>query len=150
MGECLASEHALVVGWCAECTTGRALIIQLVHKIRAGALWRTLLFCTDGFRAYLSAIQHVFREAIPTGQPRRPTLRAWDGILMAQVVKQYAHHQVVGVLRRVVQGTTTQVEAIRRQTQATTTINTAYIERLNATFRSRLVGLVRRGRALAR
>ena len=30
------------------------------------------------------------------------------------------------------------------------TINTAYIERLNATFRSRLAPLVRRGRAIAR
>ena len=29
-------------------------------------------------------------------------------------------------------------------------INTAYIERLNATFRSRLAGLVRRGRSLVR
>jgi hypothetical protein len=29
-------------------------------------------------------------------------------------------------------------------------INTAYIERLNATFRSRIAALVRRGRALAR
>lgn len=126
------------------------LIIQLVQQVKACALCRTLLFCTDVFRAYVSAIQHVFREAIPTGKPGRPSLRPWDGMLIAQVVKQYARHRVVGVCSRVVQGTLTQVEAMLHQTQATTTINTAYIERLNATFRSRLSALVRRGRALAR
>ena len=126
------------------------LIVQLVQPVRACTLWRTMVFCCDGFRAYVSAIRQVFREAVPTGQPGRPPLRPWDGILIAQVVKQYARHQVVGVLRRVTQGTTPQVEAMRRQTQATSTINTAYIERLNATFRSRLVGRVRRGRALVR
>ncbi|MBI3734666.1 MAG: IS1 family transposase [Chloroflexi bacterium] len=126
------------------------LIVHLVQQVRACALCRTLLFCTDGFRAYVSAIQQVFREAIPTGKPGRPAWRPWDGILIAQVVKQYAQHHVVGVLRRVVQGTTVQVEAMLQQTQPTTTINTAYIERLNATFRSRLSGLIRRGRALAR
>lgn len=125
------------------------LIVQLVQKVRACARCRMVLFCSDGFRAYVSAIQQVFREAVPTGQRGRPALRPWDGILIAQVVKQYARHRVVGVLRRVAQGTTTQVEAMLQQTQATTTINTAYIERLNATFRSRLSGLVRRGRALA-
>jgi transposase-like protein/IS1 family transposase len=127
-----------------------ALIVQLVQKVRACALCRTLLFCTDGFRAYVGAIQQVFREPVPSGQPGRPHLRPWDGILIAQVVKQYAHHHVVGVLRRGVQGTAAQVAAILTQTQPTTTINTAYIERLNATLRSRLAGLVRRGRALAR
>jgi transposase-like protein len=128
----------------------QALIVQLVQQVRACALCRTLLFCTDGFRAYISAIQQVFREALPTGKIGRPHLRPWDGILIAQVVKQYAGHRVVGVLRRVVQGTSIQVEAMLRQSQATTTINTAYIERLNATFRSRLSGLVRRTRTLAR
>lgn len=127
----------------------RVLIVQLVQKVRACALCRTLLFCTDGFRAYVGAIQQVFREPLPSGQPGRPHLRPWDGILIAQVVKQYAQQRVAGVLRRVVQGTTSQIEALLQQTQHTATINTAYIERLNATFRSRLVGLVRRSRALA-
>ena len=37
-----------------------------------------------------------------------------------------------------------------QRTQGGGTINTAYIERLNGTFRARLTALVRRGRALAR
>lgn len=126
------------------------LIVQLVQQVKACALCRPLLFCCDGFGAYVRAVQRVFREAVPTGTAGRPRLRPWDGILIAQVVKQYARQRVVGVLRRVVQGPATQVEAVLRQTQATITINTAYMERLNATFRSRLHSLVRRGRALAR
>ncbi len=39
---------------------------------------------------------------------------------------------------------------VQTPTWAEVLINTAYIERLNATFRGRLVGLVRRTRALAR
>ncbi len=127
-----------------------SLIHRLLEQVRACALCRPLLFCTDGFRAYVRAIQHVFRERVPTGKAGRPILRPWDNILIAQVVKQYAQQRVVGIIRRIVQGTTTQVEAMLKQTQSTTTIHTAYMERLNATLRSRLVGLIRRGRSLAR
>jgi transposase-like protein len=125
-----------------------ALLTVLMQRVRAGALCRPLLFCVDGFCAYLGAIHTVFREAIPTGRLGRPHLRPWDGILIAQVVKQYAHGHVVGVLRRIIQGTEAQVSKLVHLTQGDGVINTAYIERLNATFRARLAGLVRRGRCL--
>jgi hypothetical protein len=54
------------------------------------------------------------------------------------------------VIRRIVQGAEAQVEALLQTTQGVGVITTAYIERLNATFRSRIATLVRRGRALAR
>jgi hypothetical protein len=63
-------------------------------------------------------------------------------------VKQYAHGHVSGVVRRIVQGTQAQINHLVRTTQGEGVINTAYIERLNATFRARLAGLVRRGRSL--
>jgi len=47
-------------------------------------------------------------------------------------------------------GTSARVETLRRRSQGGGVINTAYIERLNATFRERLASLTRRGRALAR
>jgi transposase-like protein len=125
-----------------------SLLIALMQRVRACALCRPVLFCVDGFVAYLGAIHTVFREAIPTGQLGRPHLRPWDGILIAQVVKQYAHGHVVDVLRRIVQGTAAQVNALVQATQGKGVINTAYIERINATFRARLAGLVRRGRCL--
>jgi hypothetical protein len=52
--------------------------------------------------------------------------------------------------RRVVQGVEAQIETLLQKTQDGGVINSAYIERLNATFRSRIAALVRRGRALAR
>jgi hypothetical protein len=52
--------------------------------------------------------------------------------------------------RRVVQGCLTQIEQLRQATQGGPgVINTAYIERLNATFRLRLSWLTRRTRTLA-
>jgi hypothetical protein len=57
---------------------------------------------------------------------------------------------VVGVTRRMVQGSQAHIEILIEKTQGTGVVNTAYIERLNATFRSRITALVRRGRALAR
>jgi hypothetical protein len=126
------------------------LITALMVKVRACALCRPLLFCVDGCRAYVRAIRFVFREPVHTGKPGAPRLRSWDGLCIAQVVKQYVRKRVVGIDRRLVQGTMAQVEALLRHTQGKGTTNTAYIERLNATFRSRLAALVRRGRALVR
>ncbi len=127
-----------------------ALITALVQQVRACALCRPLLISVEGWRAYVGAIQTVFREAIPTRPLGRPTLRLWDGMVIAQVIKQYAQGHVVGVLRRIAQGTEAQVQDLLQRTQGGGGINTAYIERLNATFRARLAGLVRRGRSLVR
>jgi hypothetical protein len=49
-----------------------------------------------------------------------------------------------------VDGTPARVETLRRRSQGAGVINTADIERLNATFRERLAPLARRCRALAR
>ena len=126
------------------------LIVTLMQKVRHSALRRPLLFCVDGCAAYVGAIRRVFREPVPNRKRGRPPLRPWDGIFIAQVVKQYAHKHVVAVTRRIVQGTQAHIDALLQQTQGGGLINTAYIERLNATFRSCITALIRRGRALAR
>ena len=126
------------------------LMRALMQQVRNCALCRPLLFCVDGCVTYIDAIRKAFREPIPTGKAGRPRLRPWDGIFIAQVVKQYARKRVVGVIRRVIQGVGSQVETLLYKTQEGGVINTAFIERLNATFRSRIAALVRRGRALAR
>jgi transposase-like protein len=125
------------------------LLRALMERVRNCALCRPLLVCVDGCRTYIDAIRKAFREPIP-GQAGRPRLRPWDDLSITQVVKQYARRRVVGVTRRVVQGGMAQIEILLHKTQRGGVINTAYIERLNATFRSRIAPLVRRGRALAR
>ena len=56
----------------------------------------------------------------------------------------------MGVIRRVVWGTSQQVKTLIEQTQSTTAAHVNYIERLNGTFRAGLAVLVRRGRGVAR
>jgi hypothetical protein len=77
-------------------------------------------------------------------------MRPWRHVLIAQVVKRYERRRVVATERRIVDGTPARVETLRRRSQEGGVIKTAYIERLNATFRERLAPLARRCRALAR
>src|SRR5512135_2304006 len=126
------------------------LIRRLIERVRACALHRPLWFCTDGLCSYLRAIRQTFRDPVRTGVQGRPRLRPWRHLCIAQVVKRYAQRRVVKVERRLVEGTPARVETLRRRSQGRGVINTAYIERLNATFRERLAALTRRGPALAR
>jgi transposase-like protein/IS1 family transposase len=126
------------------------LIRRLIERVRACALHRPLLLCTDGLCSYIRAMRETFRDPVRTGAHGRPRLRPWRNVCIAQVVKRYAQRRVVDVDRRIVDGTPARVETLRRRAQGNGVINTAYIERLNATFRERLASLTRRGRALAR
>jgi len=126
------------------------LIRRLIERVRRCAAHRPLLFCTDGLCSYIRAIRETFRDPVATGKGGRPRLRPWRNVLIAQVVKRYERRRVAKTDRRIVDGTPTRVETLRRRSQGGGVINTAYIERLNATFRERLAPLARRCRALAR
>jgi hypothetical protein len=126
------------------------LIRRLIERVRRCAARRPLLVCTDGLVSYIRAIRETFRDPVPTGKGGRPRLRRWRHGLIAQVVKRYERRRVVETERRIIDGTPARVETLRRRSQGDGVINTAYIERLNATFRERLASLTRRGRALAR
>ena len=126
------------------------LMRRLMERVRRCAVHRPLLFCTDGFVAYVRAIRETFRDPQRTGGQGRPRLRPWQHLLVAQVVKRYAQRRVVAVEQRIIAGTAARVATLLRRWQGEGVINTSYIERLNATFRERLAVLTRRGRALAR
>jgi len=127
----------------------RKLIAHLIEQVRRCALCRGLLFCVDGFSAYVSVIQKVFQTPVFTGKQGRPPLRAWERICIVQVIKQVSQRRVTGIIRRIAQGAPEQVELLLKQTQSTLHGHVAYIERLNGTFRSRIAALARRGRNLA-
>ncbi len=127
-----------------------ALITRLVERVRACASRLDLLVCVDGLSRYVTAFRRAFRLPVRTGRPGRPRLVLPDGFRLGQVVKHYARRSVTAVEQRVVCGTAAAVSAVLAATKSGTTSTTASIERLNATFRSRLVPLVRRGRAIAR
>jgi hypothetical protein len=126
------------------------LIRRLIARVRACALHRPLLFCPDGLCSSVRAMRETWRDPVHTGAPGRPVLRPWRHVCIAQVVKRSVVRRVVDVERRIVAGTPARVETLRRRSQGAGVINTASIERLNATFRERLASLTRRGRALAR
>jgi transposase-like protein/IS1 family transposase len=127
-----------------------SLIRRLIARVRHCAAHQPLLVCTDGLVAYIRAIRETFRDPVHTGQGGRPRLRPWRHVLLAQVVKRYAQRRVVATDRRIIEGTLARVETLLCRSQGGGVINTASIERLNATFRERLAPLARRSRALAR
>ena len=149
MAMALAVPSRLWLGGVISPTRDTALITALVQRVRRAALHPAILVCVDGLASYASAFPRAFRQAIHTGRRGRPRLVLADGFQLAQVVKPYTQRRVVSVTQRVVQGTLAGVRAVLTATGTGVTINTAYIERLNATFRSRLSCLTRRGRALA-
>ena len=126
------------------------LIRRLIERVRRCAARRPLLICTDGLVSYVRAIRETFRDPVYTGQGGRPRRRPWPNVLIAPVVKRYERRRVVETERRIIDGTAARVETLRSRSQGDGVMNTAYIERLNATFRERLAPLARRCRALAR
>ena len=126
------------------------LIRRLIERVRRCAARRPLLVCTDGLVSYIRAIRETCRDPVRPGTHGRPRLRPWRNVCIAQVVKRSVQRRLVAIERRIVDGTPARVETLRRRAQGDGVINTAYIERLNATFRERLASLTRRGRALAR
>ena len=125
------------------------LIQSLVEKVRACAVSLAILVCVDGLASYVTAFLRVFRNPVYTGKRGRPRLVVEQGLLLGQVVKQYAQRRVVSVKRRVVRGTPEAITGVLETTGTGHDINTAFIERLNATFRNCLAPLVRRSRAIA-
>jgi len=126
------------------------LIRGLIARVRACALHRPILCCTEGLCSSSRAMRETCRDPVRTGAQGRPRLRPWRNSCIAQVVKRDEQRRVVDVERRIMDGTSARVETLRRRSHGAGVITTAAIERLHATFRERLASLTRRGRALAR
>lgn len=127
----------------------RRLIRALLWQIKECGSVAQILLCTDGLACYAKQALLIFREASRTGRVGRPRLILPEGVMVARVKKRYERRRVVEVVREVVRGAEEAVQERLMETQRSLTalINTAYVERLNATFRARLAPLVRRSRA---
>ena len=150
MGMALAVPCRLWLGGVIGASRDERFLRALMRLIRSAARSPAVLICVDGLQGYVNAVRYVFRRPVYTGKVGRPCLEAEQGWTVGQVIKQYAKRRVVGVVQRAVEGTAAAICQTLEETGGGTQINTAFIERLNATFRSALVRLVRRGRALAR
>lgn len=127
----------------------RALLAEVVAQVKTVALCRPLLLAVDGLNIYLKVFQRAFRSSLPRQGGRWPGYIAWPGVVVVQVVKHIrAEH--FHIERQVAQGDEASCQALLIASGGGKLINTAFIERLNATFRQRLGVLVRRSRNLAR
>ncbi len=95
-----------------------------------------LVISFDGWNAYFDTCLRVFAEP-QYGHHRRQAMRIWEHLTLVQVVKHDARQAWLG-LRWVLWGSCTMLQRLIEATQDTGSINTAYIERLNATFRTHL------------
>ncbi len=139
----------LWLGGVVSATRDLNLITALVAQVRRMALYRPLLIAVDGLASYVTAFRQAFR--VPVSRPKsargRPRLEGWPHLALVQVVKQ----RTAGALRidrRIVQGSVAVIHRLITATQGAGGINTAFIERLNATFRQRTASLARRTRHL--
>jgi len=140
----------LWMGGAVSAQRALTLIQALADKVRSMAFCRPLLLAVDGLASYVSAFRNAFRSKLPRqeGELGRCKLVAWQDIAIVQVVKQRVEG-VLNVERRIVQGAKNMIERLIITTQGKGVINTAFIERLNATFRQRINSLTRRTRTLA-
>lgn len=109
-----------------------------------------LLLAVDGLASYVSAFRNAFRSKFPRerGETGRCKMVEWPNIAIVQVVKQRIEG-VLNVDRRIVQGAQAGVvNLIHATQQGRGGINTAFIERINATFRQRIYFLTRRTHCL--
>ena len=127
----------------------RTLIQRLVAVVAACASFGPLLFVTDGLKTYIDVVRCAFRTR-QTGTSGRPRLIGWEDLVIAQVVKQYTGRAVSGAIHRLVHGSVRVFLTLLWSTPGCQVLNTAFIERLNGTFRSRLAVFGRRTRVLAR
>lgn len=144
MAMALMVSTRLWLGGAISTRRDQRLVSQVVALIAASAIVAPLLLVVDGFASYVDAFRQAFRQRVHRGGRGAPRKVPWPDLVIGQVVKQYVGKRVVGVTRRLRQGTSAQAERLMAQTPGCQVLNTAYMERLNGTFRARLAPLARR------
>jgi transposase-like protein/IS1 family transposase len=119
----------------------------LAKIVSACCRFGALLVVTDGWIAYQEAFAKAFRTPVYTGEPGRPGLLAWPDFVLVQTVKWQVAGRTLGIRVCHLLGNAKHIARLLPRDQV---VSTAYIERLNATFRQRLAGLCRRTRYLLR
>jgi transposase-like protein len=140
----------LWLGGAVSTQRDRKLIDALVAQVRAITRCRPMVWAVDGLATYVKAIQRAFRTPLRNGKPGAPRKIPWPDINIVQVIKRRVNG-TLSIERRIRQGQEPQVQAVIAASQGGAGgINTAFIERLNATFRQCFAALSRRTRHLAR
>jgi transposase-like protein/IS1 family transposase len=151
MGLAMMVSTRLWLGGVVQFSRDRHLADQLLQQVRrCAASLRPLLVLTDGWAAYPGSIRRAFREKIKrTKGVGRASLQIWPELHIGTVIKHSKKKRVVEITRQMAHGVLVQAEKLLQCSQGGTVLNTAFIERLNATFRERLASLTRKSRHAA-
>jgi hypothetical protein len=139
----------LWLGGVVGASRDKQLIRALAGQVRACLCPAPVLVAFDGLKTYIKAFQQAFRERVPGQDPGRPRLVPWPDVVLVQVIKRFVKGQAAEIERRIVQGAPALLARLLWESRGGIVINTAFIERLNATFRQHLTWLTRRTRSLA-
>jgi IS1 family transposase len=148
MGLAMMVSTRLWLAGTVSLTRDKTLADALLQQVRRAALaLRPLLLLTDGWAAYPNSIRRAFREKVKAGSGRgRAHLHIWKDLHIGTVIKRTQHKRVVEITRRMTHGALKQAEELLRLSGGGKVLNTAFIERLNGTFRERLASLTRKCR----
>src|SRR5213082_690868 len=145
MGLAMMVPTRLWLGGVVQRSRDRHLADALLSQVRrCAACLRPLLVLTDGWSAYPGSIRRAFREKVKrTAGVGRACLQVWPELHIGTVIKRTEKKRVVEITRRMASGLLSQAENLLMQSQGGSVLNTAFIERLNGTFRERLASLTR-------
>ena len=151
MGLAIMVSTRLWVAGAVSPTRDHVLADRLLQQVHACAqAVRAILIATDGWTAYPNSIQRAFREKVKaTVGKGRTQLHVWKELCIVTVIKRTEKHHVVGVIRKLTWGTEAQAAALLKRSVGGSVWNTAFIERINGTFRERLAVLTRKCRHAA-
>src|SRR5438270_2767611 len=104
-----------------------------------GGTWNRAAMYLAGCLPYPGSIRRAFREKVKkVAGVGRACLEVWPQLSIGTVIKRTEKKRVVEVTRRMAHGLLEQAEQLLELSGGGNMLNTAFIERLNGTFRERL------------
>src|SRR5213080_755076 len=151
MGLAMMVSTRLWVAGVVQVSRDRSLADRLMSQVRRAAqTLRPLLVLTDGWVAYPNSIRRAFREKVKKlAGVGRASLAVWPHLCIGTVIKRTEKKRVVEITRKMAHGLFEQAERLLHLSSGGSVLNTAFIERLNGTFRERLASLTRKSRHAA-
>jgi transposase-like protein len=123
----------------------------LLQKVRNCCIaLSAILICVDGLKSYPKSIIKAFREKVKDKPGRgAPRKEVWPELHIGIVIKRMKKRRVKEVIHKIAHGSEEMVNTLLKSSRGGKVINTAFIERLNGTFRERLATLTRKCRHAA-
>lgn len=146
LGMVILVQSRLWLGGCVAPARGKPLLRRILERAARAGRGGELLVSVDGFNVYQEVIPEVFRQQWHWIKAR---WEGWTPVGIVVTMKQKGNKRGA-IHTEIRQGQPAFIRRLIDQTQGAGWINTAYIERLNATFRAHTAALARRGRALVR